>query len=168
MKKIFFTKKPSKSKTGIPKKHPEQDACVELAGVLNGWSGLYPDITAENQFFFTHIGHGHKLHPAVARVLEMMGLRRGVSDYLCAKYDASLPVHWFEMKAGKNRLSEEQKHFAAVMQTNHCTFGTYFSVVDAFSELVRLGWITTAKLEDSDGIIEVVYSNGRKYVLRVQ
>lgn len=146
MKKIYQPNKPHQIKGYKPRGQPEQVATIEVNLVLSRKRGQHPSLAEENQFFFSHIGHGGLRGKKTALDMQMMGVKPGIWDFMFMKRDGSLPMHWIEMKHGKNNLTDEQKNFRDVFLTNGHTYDVCYGAREAMLSLEKRRYIPPGNL----------------------
>lgn len=71
------------------------------------WTNLYPNIRR----FILAIPQEGKRNIITAVNLKRMGMRRGIPDYLFMHKSNKYSGLWIEFKAGKNKLTKDQKIF---------------------------------------------------------
>lgn len=115
----------------VARSDPEEDlqrACFE-------WVQLHEARYPVLRFVF-HSPNGGKRTKAQAGRFKSMGVRKGVLDFICqfpAPGGSGLAI---ELKAGKGRLTEDQREYLDAAEQHGCVTGVCFTL-DQFITLVR-------------------------------
>lgn len=109
--------------------HDEQCAFVT-------WTRLshkrYPGL----EFAFA-VPNGSARHPAVAAKLKAEGVRKGVIDWLCPVRMHGFNGVGIEFKAGKNKLTPEQKDFVDFLRSQQWLVEVCYSAGEAIATVER-------------------------------
>lgn len=80
--------------------------------IMNWLKTYHPEI----EKYTYHFANERKCTPQQGLLLKNMGVKRGVSDIFIAVPRGDKSGLWLELKAGKGRLSKEQRKFLADMR----------------------------------------------------
>ena len=83
------------------------------------------------------VPNGSARHPAVAAKLKAEGVRKGVIDYLCPKRMNGFNGLGIEFKAGKNKLTSEQREFVDFLRTEGWHVEVCYSTEEAIEQVKR-------------------------------
>lgn len=121
---------------------PEEQMSVELADNLR-------ELTLQRKMHcvFTHIANEGKRSLLVALITKAMGMIPGVGDFLFCWATGSA---FIELKAGKNKQSENQKNFELWCQENDVKYAVCYSVEESILTLQRWGLINECKESERD------------------
>jgi hypothetical protein len=103
-------------------------------------------VAAASGWWWSHIGHGGKRSKATGGLLERMGLRPGISDFLLISPTGQ--HHWMELKRGHAPLNENQIIFFADMHARNVSVEVVRSFDEAVAHLNKLGALKPAPLGD--------------------
>ena len=110
---------------------------IALADLLRIW--------CKPGWFWSHIAHGGRRSEATGRLLQRMGLRPGLFDFLLISPAGD--HHWLELKRGNAPLTEGQERFAEMLRSRgvpYCIARDYDAAVRQLTEWgvlnERAGW----------------------------
>jgi hypothetical protein len=83
-----------------------------------------------------HIANERKASPFYGRLLKRMGVKSGVSDIFIGVTTEKYPGMWLELKAGKNKLTENQKTFMKNMASQGYFTATCYGFEEAKSTIL--------------------------------
>jgi hypothetical protein len=110
--------------------HPEDDQCR----YLTQWRDANQRRIKELKWLY-HIPMGGKRSAITASILKAMGARKGIWDYILFARRGINPGLIIEMKAGKNKLTEEQDDFGMYMLEQGWITAVCYSWTDAASTI---------------------------------
>lgn len=113
----------------VPSEHEIQCAFIDWVRLSHKrYSGL--------EFGFA-VPNGSARHPAVAAKLKAEGVRKGVIDWLCPARRNGFNGLGLEFKAGKNKLTQEQREFIDFLRAEGWHVEVCYSTEEAIEQVKR-------------------------------
>ena len=130
-------KRPPAMRAAKPAGSPRSEA-QEQAAVITWWSQACQVHGLPLFSIFSVPNGAHLAGGMIAAVqLKRQGMRPGVLDLFFTVPRGKYCGFYVEMKVGKNKLSDEQKAFAAFVRSVGYAVGTYWSAADAIDAISR-------------------------------
>jgi hypothetical protein len=114
----------------------EFDVQCMVADDLNRW--LKPG------WFASHIGHGEKRDLKAAQRLKRGGLKPGLPDFIIIGPSKTCGFHFLELKRAPNKLTEEQKAVADVIESAQGKYAVAYGYEAAKAVLIEWGALRVA------------------------
>jgi hypothetical protein len=102
-------------------------------------------IAARPGWIFSHIANGEHRSPATAALLQRMGVRPGLFDFMLIGPDGQ--HFWLELKRGRSPLSPAQERFRQELVDRSVTHGVARSFDEAVATLREWGVLRPLKVQ---------------------